>query len=125
LILMHLFACIGGGMVAFSYFPQLLRVIRLKTANEISMTFASTMFAGCLIWTAYAFYVHELPMVIFSIINTSQTGLLMTLKYVYSRNRTRMIIDSHLVRNTDTLVALEDAQKLVEEEQKPIEPVLN
>jgi predicted metallo-beta-lactamase superfamily hydrolase len=49
----------------------------------------------------------------------------MTLKYVYSRNRTRMIIDSHLVRDADTLVALEDAQKLVEEEQKPIEPVLN
>jgi predicted metallo-beta-lactamase superfamily hydrolase len=64
-------------------------------------------------------------MVIFSIVNTSQTGLLMTLKYVYSRNRTRVIIDSHLVRDADTLVALEDAQKLVEEEQKPIEPVLN
>ena len=119
-----LFGYIGGGMVAFSFLPQLLRVIKLKTANEISIVFTSTMFAGCLIWTAYAFYMHQLPMMIFSVINTSQTGLLVTLKYVYSKNQNKLNIDNLIVRNMDTLATIEDTEEPIEEE-KQINIVLN
>jgi MtN3 and saliva related transmembrane protein len=116
---------IGGALVAVSFLPQLVRIIKLRAANEISIYFTSTMFGGCLIWTAYGFYMQQLPMMIFSVINTSQVGLLMTLKYIYARNPKKRIIDNQLARDTETVVTLEDTQKLVEETKKPVELVLN
>jgi MtN3 and saliva related transmembrane protein len=122
---MDAFGYVGGGLVALSFFPQLFRVIKLKTANEISIVFAFTMFAGCLIWTAYAFYMQQLPMMICSIVNTSQTGLLMSLKYIYSRHPARIIIGSQLTKEADTVVSLGDSQQLVEEDKKQVEMNLN
>jgi len=122
---MDMFGYIGGGLMALSFFPQLFRVFKMKTANEISTVFTCTMFTGCLIWTAYAFYMQQLPMIICSIVNTSQTGLLMSLKYIYSRHPARIIIGSQLSKETDTVVNLEDSQQLVEENQKQVEITLN
>jgi len=121
----ELFGYLGGGMVAFSFLPQLIRVIRLRTANEISTVFASTMFAGCLIWTAYAFSMHQLPMIIFSVLNTSQTGLLLGLKYMYSMSQKKLVIDNDLARPAETVVSAADTQNLVKEETKQIEVILN
>lgn len=122
---MDILGYIGGGLVVISFLPQVIRVIKLKTANEISMVFTLLMFIGCLIWTAYAFYVHQPPMMVTGTTNTLLTGLLMALKCIYSRHTARIIVDSQLIKPSDTLVSLEESQLLVEENQAQVETSLN
>jgi MtN3 and saliva related transmembrane protein len=122
---MDVLGYLGGGIFMISFFPQLIRVIKLKTANEISLAFTLLMFVGCLIWTAYAFYVHQLPMMVTSITNTFLTGLLLFLKCVYSQRPARVIIDTTLIKESDTVVSIEDTQLMVEDKRSQIETPLN
>lgn len=108
-----------------SFFPQVIRVVKLKTANEISMLFTLLMFAGCLIWTGYAFYVHQLPMMVTSITNTFLTGLLLLLKCMYSRHPARVVIDTQLIKEPDTVVSIEETQLLVEDNRNQIDTPVN
>jgi len=122
---MDVLGYIGGGIFVISFFPQVIRVVRLKTAREISLTFTLLMFVGCLIWAAYAFYVHQLPMMVTSIINTLLTGLLLFLKCFYSRYPAQVLIDTTLIKESDTLVSLEESQLLVEDNRSQIETPMN
>ena len=122
---MEVLGYIGGGIFMISFFPQVIRVIKLKTANEISLVFTLMMFVGCLIWTAYAFYVHQLPMMVTSITNTLLTGLLLLLKCIYSQHHSRVVIETQLTKESDTLVSLEETQLLVEDNRSQIETPIN
>ena len=122
---MDVLGYIGGGIFMISFFPQVIRVVKLKTANEISLVFTLLMFAGCLIWSAYAFYVHQLPMMVTSITNTFLTGLLLFLKCIYSRRHVQVIIETTLIKEPDTLVSLEETQLLVEDNRSQIETPTN
>jgi MtN3 and saliva related transmembrane protein len=122
---MDVLGYIGGGIFMISFFPQVIRVIKLKTANEISLAFTLLMFAGCLIWTAYAFYIHQLPMMVTSVINTFLTGLLLFLKYFYSQRHAQLMVDTQLIKTADTVVSLEETQHLVEDNRSHIETPLN
>jgi MtN3 and saliva related transmembrane protein len=122
---MDVLGYIGGGIFMLSFFPQVIRVVKLKAANEISLAFTLLMFAGCLIWTGYAFYVNQLPMMVTSITNTCLTGLLLFLKCFFSRHHTRIIIDTQLVKTADTVVSLEETQLLVEDNRSQIERHVN
>ena len=88
---MDVLGYIGGGIFIISFFPQVMRIVKLKSAKEISLVFTLLMFTGCLIWTAYAFYVHQSPMMVTSIINTFLTGLLLFLKCVYSQRPAQVV----------------------------------
>lgn len=122
---MDLLGYIGGGIFMISFFPQVIRVLKLKAANEISLTFTLLMFLGCLIWAAYAFYVHQMPMMVTSITNTFLTGLLLFLKCIYSRHPARLVIDTKLIKEPDTVVSLEETQMLVEDNRTQIETPVN
>ena len=122
---MDVLGYIGGGIFMISFFPQVIRVVKLKSANEISLVFTLLMFAGCLIWTAYAFYVHQLPMMVTSITNILLTGLLLLLKCIYSRHPAPVVIDTKLVKEPDTIVSLEETQLLVEDNRSQIETPMN
>ena len=122
---MDVLGYIGGGIFMISFFPQVYRVIKLKTAKEISLAFTLLMFAGCLIWTGYAFYVHQLPMMVTSITNTFLTGILLFLKCFYSRYPAHVILDTNLIKESDTVVSLEETQLLIEDNRSQIETPMN
>jgi MtN3 and saliva related transmembrane protein len=122
---MDVLGYLGGGIFMISFFPQVIRVVKLKSANEISLVFTLLMFAGCMIWTTYAFYVHQLPMMVTGVTNTLLTGLLLLLKCVYSRNSARVVINTKLVKEPDTMVSLEETQLLVDDNRTKIETPMN
>ncbi|MFC1948444.1 SemiSWEET family sugar transporter [Chloroflexota bacterium] len=122
---MDILGYLGGGIFMISFFPQVIRVVKLKTTNEISLVFTLLMFVGCLIWTAYAFYVRQLPMMVTSVMNTFQTGLLLFFKCIYSQHPAQIIIDTKLIKESDTVVSLEETQLMVEDNRSQIETTLN
>jgi MtN3 and saliva related transmembrane protein len=122
---MDVLGYIGGGIFMISFFPQIIRIVKLKTAREISLVFTLLMFAGCLIWNSYAFYAGQLPMIVTSMANTLLTGLLLILKCIYSLHPARVLIDTQLMKEPDTLVSLEETQLLVEDNRSQIETPAN
>ena len=76
---------IGGALISISFIPQLMRVFRLKSAHEISVWFTSIMLTGCILWTYYGFYFNLVPVMVFSVLNTTQVALLLILKFIYGR----------------------------------------
>ncbi len=54
---------LGGLLTTGSFIPQIIRVVKLKSAREISLIFNTTMTIGGLVWLSYG-VILELPAVI-------------------------------------------------------------
>lgn|GEM_PF-695795 len=116
---------IGGTIVACSFLPQIVRVIKLKRAYEISPLFTSLMLIGCIIWTVYGFSLKLLPTIIFSVINTTQVALLMVLRYMYGKTQPKNVISDQITSDITYTTALEANHQWLEETQQKIDKILN
>jgi len=116
---------IGGAIVACSFFPQIVRVIKLKRAHEISPLFTSLMLVGCIIWTVYGFSLKLLPTMVFSMINTTQVALLVVLRYMYSRTQPKKVISDQITGDVNYTTILEANKQRLEETQPKIDKILN
>ena len=47
---------LGGAFTSLGYIPQLLRILKLKSAHEISLPFTLFFLAGGLCWLSTEFY---------------------------------------------------------------------
>jgi len=90
---------IGGAIVACSFFPQIFRVIKLKRAYEISPFFTSLMLIGCILWAVYGFSLNLLPMMVLSVVNTTQVAVLMVLRYLYGRTQPKQSISDQITHD--------------------------
>jgi MtN3 and saliva related transmembrane protein len=93
---------IGGAIVACSFLPQIVRVIKLRRACEISPFFTFLMLVGCIVWTVYGFSIKLLPTMVFSVINTAQVALLMVLRYMYGRAQPKKVISDQIASDIIT-----------------------
>ena len=116
---------IGGAIVACSFLPQIVRVIKLKRAHEISPLFTSLMLVGCIIWTVYGFSLKLLPTMVFSMINTTQVALLVVLRYMYSRTQPKKVISDQITSDVNYTTILEANKQRLEETQPKIDKILN
>ena len=116
---------IGGAIVACSFLPQIVRVIKLKRAYEISPLFTSLMLVGCIIWTVYGFSVKLLPTMVFSTINTTQVALLMVLRYTYGRTPPEKAISNQVIGDVTYNTIQNADQQWLEETQPKIAKILN
>ena len=116
---------IGGAIVACSFFPQILRVIKLKRAYEISPLFTSLMLVGCIVWTVYGFSLKLMPMMVLSVINTTQVAFLMVLRYMYGRTQPKKVISDQIASDITYTTVLEANQQWLEETQQKVDKILN
>ncbi len=116
---------IGGAIVACSFLPQIARVIKLKRAHEISPLFTSLMLIGCIIWTVYGFSLKLMPMMVLSVINTTQVALLVILRYMYSRAQPRKAISEQIAGDVTYTTVLGAEQPWPEEVQPKTDKILN
>ena len=116
---------IGGAIVACSFLPQIVRVIKLRRAYEISPLFTLLMLVGCIVWAVYGFSLKLLPTMVFSVINTTQVAILLVLRYMYSRAQPKKIISDQLASDIHHAIALEANQQRLGEQQPEIDKILN
>ena len=76
---------VAGAIVTLSYFPQLVRVFRLKSAHEISLTFTILMLVGILIWMTYGIIFGLAPIILWNVIGAAQAAALLYAKLKYGR----------------------------------------
>ncbi|MFC1865949.1 SemiSWEET family sugar transporter [Chloroflexota bacterium] len=74
---------IAGVFTTFSIVPQLYRVIKLKSAKEISLLFTIFLTFGIFLWLLYGILIESLPIIMWNAISFClMCGLIMAkLKY--------------------------------------------
>lgn len=76
---------IGGALVTCSLIPQVYRVIKLKSAREISLLFTILLLIGVGFWLAYGFALKLAPVILWNIISVLLIGGLLFAKLKYGK----------------------------------------
>ncbi len=76
---------VAGVFTTFSLVPQLYRVIKLKSAREISLWFTLSMAVGNLLWLAYGVLGKLLPIIVWNLISFCLAAGLVITKLRYGR----------------------------------------
>jgi MtN3 and saliva related transmembrane protein len=74
---------IAGALTTFGIVPQIIRVYKLKSAREISLTFNITILAGILLWLIYGIFLGLMPIIIWNIIGAVLVTSLLVGKLKY------------------------------------------
>ncbi len=76
---------IGAGLLtAFSMLPQLIKVIKEKKAEEISITMVIVLIAGLSLWVAYGVLKEDWPLIITNSFSVLVNILLLIFRLKYS-----------------------------------------
>jgi MtN3 and saliva related transmembrane protein len=76
---------IGAGLLtAFSMLPQLIKVIKEKKAEEISITMVIVLIAGLSLWVAYGVLKEDWPLIITNSFSVLVNILLLIFRFKYS-----------------------------------------
>jgi MtN3 and saliva related transmembrane protein len=63
----ELFGFLGGALTSFGYIPQLVRILKLKSAREISLPFTLSFLAGALCWLTYGILLGLVPVILWNL----------------------------------------------------------
>jgi MtN3 and saliva related transmembrane protein len=70
-----------------SFVPQLIRVWKLKSAREISLTMFSVFSAGVFLWLVYGIFIRSFPIILANAITLALSLTILALKLRYDRRR--------------------------------------
>ncbi|MFC1963023.1 SemiSWEET family sugar transporter [Chloroflexota bacterium] len=76
---------IAGAFVTSSIVPQLARVIKLKSAREVSISFTVLLLMGILMWLGYGILLSLPPVIIWNTIGAVLAAMLLCAKLKYGR----------------------------------------
>ena len=68
-----------------SFVPQLIRVWKLKTARDISLTMFSVFSAGVFLWLIYGIFIHSFPVFFANAVTLALSLAILFLKLRYDR----------------------------------------
>ena len=75
----------AGILTTCSFLPQLMRVLRLKSAHEISILFTISLFAGVALWLAYGICLGLPSVILWNAVTLVLVGTLIFSKLKYGR----------------------------------------
>ena len=78
----------AGFLITCSFVPQIMRVIRLKSAREISVLFTSLTLLGMALWLTYGIKHGLIPIMLWNIIGMVLIIILLYAKIKYGRTGT-------------------------------------
>lgn len=58
---------LGGAFTSFGYIPQLVRILKLKSAREISLSFTLLFLAGAMCWLTYGILLGLAPVILWNL----------------------------------------------------------
>ncbi len=81
----EIFGLIAGAFTTFALIPQVIRVLKLKSAHEISLLFTILFVVGGLIWLTYGIIGRLFPVILWNVVSTILTALLLYAKLKYGK----------------------------------------
>jgi MtN3 and saliva related transmembrane protein len=78
-----------GSIAAFcttaAFVPQVIRVVRLRSAKDISLTTFLVFSFGLAVWAAYGFLIDSVPVILANIVTLALALTIVVLKLNYER----------------------------------------
>jgi MtN3 and saliva related transmembrane protein len=78
----------AGFFITCSFVPQIMRVLRLKSAREISILFTSLTLLGMVLWLTYGIIHRLIPIMLWNVIGFLLIIILLYAKIKYGRTGT-------------------------------------
>jgi MtN3 and saliva related transmembrane protein len=79
------FGLIAGAIITIGFLPQVIRVFKLKSAHEISLTFTILFLIGIGCWLAYGISLRLTPLILWNSISVILALALLYAKLKYGR----------------------------------------
>jgi len=79
------FGLIAGAIITIGFLPQVIRVFKLKSAHEISLTFTISFLIGIGCWLAYGISLRLTPVILWNSISIIFALALIYAKLKYGR----------------------------------------
>jgi MtN3 and saliva related transmembrane protein len=76
---------IAGAIMTIGFLPQVIRVFKLKSAHEISLTFTILFLIGLGCWLAYGIFLRLTPVILWNSITIVLGAALLYAKLKYGR----------------------------------------
>ena len=83
----NLIGSIAAICTTISFLPQLIRVYRLKSAHEISLTMFLVYSFGVFLWLLYGIFIRSFPVIVANAISVVLSLAILALKIRYDRQR--------------------------------------
>ena len=71
---------VAGAFTTFSSIPQIVKVVRTRSADDLSPATLCMYNFGVILWIVYGFMVHSMPVVYWNIVALCLYSLLLVLK---------------------------------------------
>ncbi len=76
----------AGILTTIAYLPQLIKTWQSKSAGDISWTMLIVLCIGIILWLAYGFAIHDLPILLANMVTLLLAGVILALKIRYRNN---------------------------------------
>ncbi|WP_269623377.1 SemiSWEET transporter [Prochlorococcus marinus] len=86
-----LLGLIAGTFTTIAFVPQLLKVWNSKSAKDISYVMFIMFIFGIVLWEIYGWEIHSLPVILFNVITFLLGSAILTLKFIFERNKSTLI----------------------------------
>lgn len=77
----------AASLTAFSFIPQIVKVIRNKSAHDVSVVMLFQFSLGVLLWMAYGIYLDDLIIILANGVTLTSLLFLLVLYYFYGRRK--------------------------------------
>ncbi len=77
---------VAGTLTTIAFIPQLLKVWKSKSANDISYVMFILFVTGIVLWEIYGWEIHSMPVILFNIITFILGISILILKYIFDQN---------------------------------------
>ena len=75
----------AGLLVSLCLIPQLIKVITIKSAKDLSWAWLWLYLMGMSLWFTYGLLMKDLPLILTNAFSCNAIGLIMILKHLYER----------------------------------------
>ncbi|MBI5642684.1 MAG: SemiSWEET transporter [Deltaproteobacteria bacterium] len=74
---------IGGTLTTVSFFPQVIKTIRTRSAKDVSLWMFLILNTGILVWIVYGFFINSIPVIAANIVSFVLVSIILVLKIIY------------------------------------------
>jgi MtN3 and saliva related transmembrane protein len=85
----ELIGIIAGILTSSSLVPQVIKIIKLKEAKDISVMMVIALMTGTGLWCYYGFVKDDFPIIITNAFSATLNGFMLLLKVKYTKNSKR------------------------------------
>lgn len=87
-------ASISGVIAAGAYIPEIIKLLRLKEAHELSWVTFGIWTAHSVIWLLYGISIGQVPIILYNVLGLIGAGTVFILAIVYSRRERKATVST-------------------------------